>query len=136
MYFDHRRRVLFMNSEFIQGIRHLAKQWNIGIEMEQGTFVYQKRSFYKGGNGRNQFFLANTGQEAQPAKINSENGNIFIAYKGDRVKQGAVPTQADNKIDGRVQIPGLVKRLNVARQGDIGKHLLKKGLINNRLNFL
>ena len=79
-----------MYPEFIQGIWRIAKQRKIGIKMNKNTLVGYIRAAHQGIHGNGDVFVADTRKEAEPAEIDTEYRDVFIADDGNCIEDGAI----------------------------------------------
>jgi hypothetical protein len=88
-----------MDRKLVHRIGNIAKERHIGIHMDEGAGIIDIGPAGNRFHGRFYFVAPDTGQETQPAEIDSHDGNLFILYQGDRIKQGTIATQADDKFN-------------------------------------
>ena len=76
----------------------MAKKRQAGIEVDKRSFVDDKRVVDKGFHSDAYFIAADTRQETQATKIYPHDREVASPDKCDRVKQGAITTQANDRL--------------------------------------
>jgi|GEM_PF-6213138 len=122
-----------MDGKIVQGIGHVAKHGDVGIQVQESTFIHYvgavKQGLYRGVDG----IFTDTGQESQPAKINAQHGNVLISYITNRIQEGTITAKAHQAVYGKtVQVFRAGKGMGPFRELHMWLQAMVKRLIDHR----
>src|ERR1700742_4315311 len=104
--------------------------------MDQAPLIDYKCSVGQRCDCRRNLFLTYTGQKTQSSEVNAHYRYILVANQRDRVEQGSIAAQTNQKFYGIIEIGRLPERTDIRRKYKSGSYLFQKRLVDHRLQLL